>query len=565
MTFQGLLGDALFLLVLTFAAVPVGRYMYRVFEGQPTFLDRVMGKLEHGIFRLAGIDPEQGMDWRAYAMAFLLSNLVMAVLVYLILMFQQDLPLNPAHLGPVAPTTVFNTVASFITNTNWQVYSPEQTLSNLSEFALEFLQFTTPAAGIVVAIAFVRGFVAGRQDLGNYYRDLVRAMTRILLPITFVAAIALIALGVPDSLSGPAIAHTITGATQVIARAPVAGFEAIKQLGTNGGGIFNVNSAHPFENPGPLTNLIEEFLMALLPMALVFTFGHYIKNRRQAWIIYGVTMTLLVVLLLVAYSSEAAGNPLVHRLLGVAGPNWEGKETRFGISGSTLFATVTTAFTTGAVNTMHDSLMPLGGFVTLFQMMLNTVFGGDGAGLLNILMFVVISVFVTGLMVGRTPELFGKKIEVREVTAAAAAMLVHPFIVLGATALALATAAGRAGVFNPAYHGLSEVVYAFASPAANNGSAFAGLGAASPFYAISTGIVVLLGRYVSMLLMLYIAGSLLSKKTVPASTGTLRTDTWTFGWIYLGIVLIVGALTFFPVLALGPIAEQLAMLAGKVF
>ncbi len=565
MTWQGLLGDALLLVVVTLAAVPVGRYMYNVFEGDRSLLDRVMGPLERGIFRLAGIDESQGMDWRSYAIAFLLSNLAMAVVVYLILMFQQDLPFNPARLGPVAPTTIFNTVASFVTNTNWQVYSPEQTLSNLSEFALQFLQFATPAAGLVVAIAFVRGFVAGRRDLGNYYRDLVRALTRILLPIAFIAAIALIATGVPDTLSGSVIAHTITGATQTIARAPAAGFEAIKQLGTNGGGIFNVNSAHPFENPGPLSNLIEEFLMALLPTSLVFTFGHYIKNRRQAWIIFGVTMSLMVVLLLVIYSAEAAGNPLVHRLLGVAGPNWEGKDTRFGISGSSLFTTLTTAYTTGAVNTMHDSLTPLGGLVPLFEMMLNTVFGGKGAGLLNILMFFIISVFVTGLMVGRTPELFGKKIEVREVTAAAAAMLVHPFIILAATALALSTAAGRAGIFNPGFHGISEVVYAYASSAANNGSAFAGLGASSPFYAISTGIVILLGRYLSMLLLLYIAGSLLAKKTVPASTGTLRTDTWTFGWIYLGIVLIVGALTFFPVLALGPIAEQLAMLAGRVF
>ncbi len=562
---QGFIGFALFFLVLTLLAVPAGRYMYRVFELQPTLLDKVTGPLERFIFRLAGIDETKGMTWRQYAIAFLLSNLAMAVPVYLILMFQQDLPLNPAHLGPIAPTTLLNTVVSFVTNTNWQVYSPEQTLSYLSEFALEFLQFATPAAGLVVAVAFVRSFVAGRQDLGNYYRDLVRAVTRVFLPIAFVAAIALIAAGVPDTLLGPAVAHTVTGATQVVARGPVAAFEAIKQLGTNGGGFFNVNSAHPFENPTPLTNLIEELLMALLPTALVFALGHYIRNRRQAWILYGVTMTLLWTLLIVVYASETAGNPLVHHLLGVAGPNWEGKETRFGMSGSSLFVTLTTAYTTGAVNTMHDSLMPLGGFVALFQMMLNTVFGGKGAGLLNILMFVILSVFVTGLMVGRTPELFGKKIETREVAAAGAAMLIHPFIILGATALALSTAVGRAGILNPGFHGLSEVVYAYASSAANNGSAFAGLGAASPFYAVSTAVVILIGRYLSMLLMLYIAGSLLAKKTVPASSGTLRTDTWTFGWIYLGIVLIVGALTFFPAIALGPIAEQLGMLAGRVF
>jgi len=564
-TLQGFLGFALFFLVLTALAVPAGRYMYRVFELQPTFLDKVMGPFERGLFRLSGIDETKGMSWRQYAIAFLLSNMVMAVPVYLILMFQQVLPLNPAHLGAVSPTTLFNTVASFVTNTNWQVYTPEQTLSNLSEFALEFLQFATPAGGLVVAIAFVRSFALGRTDLGNYYRDLVRAVTRIFLPFAFVAAIVLIAFGVPDTLGGPAVAHTLQGAVQVIARAPVAAFEAIKQLGTNGGGILNANSAHPFENPNAVTNLIEELLMALLPTGLIFTFGQYIRNRRQAWIIFGVTMTLMLALLLVVYSAETAGNPLVHRLLGIAGPNWEGKETRFGMSGSSLFATLTTAYTTGAVNTMHDSLMPLGGLVALFQMMLNTVFGGKGAGLLNILMYVILSVFVTGLMVGRTPELFGKKIETREVAAAGAAMLIHPFIILGATAIALATAAGRLSVLNPGFHGLSEVVYAFSSAAANNGSAFAGLNASTPFYAIATGVVILIGRYVSMVLMLYIAGSLLAKKTVPASAGTLRTDTFTFGWIYLGIVLIIGALTFFPVLALGPIAEQLSMLAGKVF
>ncbi len=565
MTIHGLLGDLLFLAVLTAAAIPVGSYMYRVMEGEKTFLDRILGPLDRLIYRVSGIDPERGMDWRAYVIAFLLSNLVMAVVVYLVLWLQPLLPLNPAKMGAIAPTTIFNTVASFITNTNWQVYSGETTLSYLSQWTLQFLQFTTPASGLIVAIAFARGFVAGRKDLGNFYRDFVRSLTHIFLPIAFVAAIALIATGVPDTLGGPVTAHTLSGGLQTISRGPVAAFEAIKQLGTNGGGFFNANSAHPFENPTPISNLIEEFLMALLPTALVFTFGHYIKNRKQAWVLFGVTMSLMAVLLLVVYGAEAAGNPILHHLLGSGGANWEGKETRFGISGSSLFTTLTTAYTTGAVNTMHDSLTPLGGLVPLFEMMLNAVFGGKGAGLLNILMFVILSVFVTGLMVGRTPELFGKKIEAREVKAAAAAMLIHPLIVLWPTAIALATAAGRAGILNPGFHGLSEVLYAYASSAANNGSAFAGLGAASPFYAISTGVVILLGRYLSMILMLYIAGSLLSKKSVPASPGTLRTDTWTFGVVYMGVLLIIGALTFFPAIALGPIAEQLAMLAGKVF
>lgn len=565
MTFTGLLGDALFLVVLTAVAVPLGRYMYRVMEGERTFLDRIFDPVERAIFRISGIDAQKGMDWRKYVIAFLLSNLVMAVLVYLILVFQTSLPLNPAKLGPITPTTIFNTVASFIANCNWQVYAGETTLSNFSQWALQYLQFTSPASGMIVAVAFARGFVANRPDLGNFYRDFVRSLTRIFLPIAFVAAVVLVALGVPDTLGGPVVAHTLSGLTQVISRGPVAAFEAIKQLGTNGGGFFNANSANPFENPGPWTNLIEEFLMALLPTSLVFTFGHYIKNIKQAWVLYGVTMFLLVGLLVLVYSAEASGNPLLRHVLGVAGPNWEGKETRFGIAGSSLFTSLTTAYTTGAVNNMHDSLTPLGGLVPLFQMMLNSVFGGKGAGLLNMLMFVIISVFVTGLMVGRTPELFGKKIEAKEVIAASVAFLIHPLIILWPTAIALSTAAGKAGILNPGFHGLSEVVYAYASSAANNGSAFAGLAASSPFYAISTGIVILLGRYLSMILMLYIAGSLLKKKTVPVSPGTLRTDTWTFGTVFLGVELIMGALTFFPVVALGPIAEQLAMLAGKVF
>ncbi|MDA8344596.1 MAG: potassium-transporting ATPase subunit KdpA [Thermaerobacter sp.] len=565
MTIRGLLGDALFLAVLTAVAVPVGTYIYRVMEGQRTLLDRLLDPFDRLIYRVAGIDPERGMDWRGYAIAFLLSNLVMAIVVYLVLVFQTSLPLNPARIGPIAPTTIFNTVVSFISNCDWQVYSGETALSYLSQWALQFLQFTSPASGLLVAIAFARSFTPGRTDLGNFYRDFVRSLTRIFFPIALLFAIALLATGVPDTLGGAVTAHTLSGGVQTISRGPVAAFEAIKQLGTNGGGFFNANSAHPFENPTPISNLIEEFLMALLPTALLFTFGNYIKNRKQAWVLYGVTMGLMVVLLLVLYSAEAGGNPILQHLLKVSGANWIGKETRFGIAGTSLFATLTTAYTTGAVNAMHDSLLPLGGIVPLFQMMLNAVFGGVGAGLLNILMFVILAVFVTGLMVGRTPELFGKKIEAREVKAAAAAMLIHPLIILWPSAIALASAAGLAGIFNPGLHGLSEVVYAYTSAAANNGSAFAGLGASSPFYAITTGIVILLGRYPSMLLMLYIAGSLAGKKTVPASPGTLRTDTWTFGVVYMGVLLIVGALTFFPALALGPIAEQLAMLAGKVF
>lgn len=565
MTVTGLLGDGLFLLFLTALAIPFGGYIYRVVEKQPTRLDRILGWLDHTFFRLSGINPSEPMDWRRYTRTFLVVNLTMAMLVYGIIAFQRWLPWNPSHLGAPSWPVLFNTVASFVSNCDWQAYSGETTLSYFSQWALQFLQFTSAASGIAVAIAFVRGFVGKPSNLGNFYADLVRVCTRIFLPICVLAALLLIWQGVPETLGGPVVAHTLSGTTQVISRGPVASFEAIKQLGTNGGGFFNANSAHPFENPTPLTNLMEELLMALVPTALVFTFGHYIQNRKQAWVLYGVTMGLLVTLLLVLYQAEAAGNPLVHHLLGITGPNWEGKEVRFGIAGSSLFATLTTAYTTGAVNTMHDSLMPLGGAVPLFLMMLNTVFGGVGVGLLNILMFVILTVFVTGLMVGRTPELLGKKIESREVKAATVAMLTHPVLILAPAAYALVSPAGVAGILNPSFHGLSEVVYAYASGAANNGSAFAGLNAASPFYAITIGIVILFGRYVSMILMLFIAGSLAAKRTVPASPGTLRTDTWTFGFVYLGVVLVVGALTFFPALALGPIAEHLAMLAGKLF
>lgn len=565
MTAPGLAGDFLLLAVLTVLAVPFGAYIHRVAQGRTTRLDRMLDPLDRLLYRLGGIDPQRAMDWRQYTAAFLLSNLAMAAVVYALLALQSSLPLNPAHARPLAFPILLNTVISFVANCNWQAYSGEVSLSYLSQWALQFLQFTSAASGIAVALAFARGFVAGSGDLGNFWRDLVRVLTRILLPVALAAGVLLVALGVPDTLGGPVLAHGVSGIGQVISRGPVAAFEAIKQLGTNGGGFFNANSAHPFENPSPLSNLVAELLMGLIPTALVFAFGHYVENRRQAWVLYGVTMGLLVALLLAVYGSEAAGNPLLQHVLGIGGANWEGKETRFGVAGSSLFATMTTAYTTGAVNAMHDSLTPIGGMVPLFLMMLNNVFGGVGVGLLNILMFVIITVFVTGLMVGRTPELFGRKIEAREVKAATAAMLIHPVIILVPAAVALALSVGRQGILNPGFHGLSEVVYAFTSAAANNGSAFAGLNAAQPFYAISIALVILIGRYGSMILMLYVAGSLAAKKSVPMSPGTLRTDTLTFGLVYLGIVLVVGALTFFPALALGPVAEQLSMLAQRGF
>ncbi|WAH38670.1 potassium-transporting ATPase subunit KdpA [Alicyclobacillus dauci] len=547
-------------------AIPLSGYIYGVFTGKRSILERVFSPAERGIYKLAGINPSVEMDWKVYLKCLLLVNLVMMVFVYLVFRLQAWLPFNPDHIKNMPWDLAFNTSASFITNTNWQNYAGEQSLSYLSQMiAIQYLQFTSAATGFAAAIAIVRGIVANRSTtIGNFWVDLVKANTRLLLPGAIVFAIVLVGLGLPQTLHGAQTVQTLTGTVQTISRGPVASLEAIKQLGTNGGGFFNANSAHPFEDPSALTTLLEILAMAVIPTALVFSFGRFLKNRKQAVILYSVLTGLLLAGAFTVYAAETAGNPILHDLLGISGPNMEGKEVRFGPALSSLFTAVTTAYTTGAVNNMHDSLTPLGGLVPLLFMMFNLVFGGNGVGLINIIMYLIITVFLAGLMVGRTPEIFGKKIEAREIKLATFGLLIHPFLILVATAIAVSTHSGVSSIANPGLHGLSEVLYAYTSGAANNGSAFAGLSGNTPFYNVSLGLVMLLGRFLSLIAMFALAGSLVIKPVIPESSGTLKTDTFSFGMVFLAVVIIVGALTFFPALAIGPIGEHLQMMAGQV-
>jgi len=558
------LGIALALLyVLVF---PVGRYLASVFTGRRIWLDRIFDPIDNAIYRLAGVDPLVQHTWRPYFAAMLVTNAVMFVMLFVVLELQQLLPLNPDGAGPVDPFLAFNTAASFITNTNWQNYAGENTLSYFSQlFAIIFPQFTSAATGLACGAAFIRGLAGGRE-LGNFYVDLTRITTRILLPIAFVAAIAFVALGVPATFSGAVQVNTLDGVQQTITRGPVAALESIKHLGTNGGGWFNTNSAHPFEDPSPLSNVLQLVLMAVLPMGLVYAFGVMTNRMRQAWTFFWVMAAFFVGFLVVAYAGEVYGNPLLNALgLDPAQGNLEGHEVRFGQALTALFVTATTAFTTGTVNAMHDSLTPLASITPLAQMMLNMVFGGKGVGLINLAIFVILAVFLTGLMVGRTPEFLGKKIEAHEVKLAAAAFLMHPLLILGSMAITLALSLDLSSIFNPGSHGFSELLYMFTSEAANNGSAFGGITGNTNWFNASGGTVMLLGRYVSIALMLALAGSLAAKKAVPVTVGTMRTDDRLFGGVLAGTVLVVGALTFFPTLALGPIAEHLGMLAGKAF
>ncbi len=537
---------------------PVGTYLVKVFDYNKTGLDRVFGPVERFIYRLIGVKETEPMGWKKYVFAMLLSNIVMMVLMYIVFRTQKYLPLNPDKIDNMSPALAFNTAASFITNTNWQAYSGENSLSYLSQMiAITFPMFTSAATGFAVAIAFIRGLAARENNLGNFYVDLVRSLVRVFLPLSFIIALFLVFQGTPQTLHGAVNAVTMDGAKQTITRGPVASLESIKHIGTNGGGYFGTNSAHPFENPTPLSNLVEILSMLLLPTALVYAFGVMIKNKRQGWSVFAAMGIMFLLFLSVVFIAEYKGTPALQSL-GIHG-NMEGKEVRFGISESALFTAVTTAVTTGSVNNMHDSLTPIGGLVPLAEMMLNNVFGGKGVGLLNGLLYVILSVFICGLMVGRTPEFLGKKIESKEVKLASIALLIHPVIILVPTALAFMNHSAVSSILNPGYHGISEVLYAFTSGAANNGSAFGGLTANTNFYNIAIGLVMLLGRYISIIAMLAIAGSLATKKTAAATLGTFRTDTPLFTAILVAIILIIGALTFFPVLALGPVAEHLGM------
>lgn len=550
---------SLVLVVLIALAIPMGRYLAGAFSLEETRLDRLFGGVERLICKVCGIRTAD-MNWKQYATAVLVSNIAMVAIAYLLLRLQGVLPANPSGIAAMEPLLSFNTAVSFLTNTNLQHYTGGSGLSYLSQMmVIIYLMFTTPATGIAVVMAFMRG-LTGKRSIGNYYVDLIRAHTRLLIPLSVVVTLLLVAQGVPQTLEPTATAATITGAQQEIARGPVASLVSIKHLGTNGGGFFGVNSSHPFENPTPLSNVMEILSMFLIPASLPFTFGFMAKSRKQGWMIFGAMGLLFLGFLVLAYVSEADGNPaLAHAGLSQTMGSMEGKEVRFGIAQSALFTAVTTAATTGTVNNMHDTLTPLGGLVPLGEMMLNCVFGGDGVGTVNILMYAILAVFIAGLMVGRTPEFLGRKIGGKEMKLIAIAILVHPLIILAPTAIALASETGTAAISNPGFHGISQVLYEFTSSAANNGSGFEGLGDNTPFWNVSTGLVMLFGRYVSIIAMLAVAGSLIAKRAVPETLGTLRTDNAMFLVILLATVLIVGALTFLPVLALGPVAEWLTI------
>ena len=544
--------------------------------GRKTVFDRLFDPIDNFIYLLIGRRIcAQAMDWKAYTLHMLATNLVMALIIFLILVFQDRLPLNPLHFAGMEPVLAFNTAISFITNTDWQAYGGETTLSIFSQMAaITFPMFTSATTGFVIAMAFIRAFTVkdGGADLGNFYRDFIRFTTRVLMPASFVLALLMIQQGEPQTLASGVTAHTVQGAEQTIALGPVASLETIKHLGTNGGGFFNANAAHPFENPTAITNLVQTLLMIVLPSSIVLCFGEMIGNRRQAWVLYGVMGALLILFLPVIVVSEQAGTPLLAKA-GIEtaasptqpGGNMEGKEVRFGVAQSALFAGVTTSFTTGSVNSMLDSFTPLGGMGAFVGMMLQCIFGGKGVGFLAALVFGIIGVFIAGLMVGRTPEFLGKKIEKPEIVLVSLTLLIHPLVILASTGWSVVAPYGVASMGNAAMHGYSEVLYAFTTSAANNGSAFAGLNGNTPWYNFATAIVILLGRYPPIIFMMAVAGSVAAKPTLPLTVGTLRTDTLKFGMFWLATILVVGALTFFPALVLGPIAEFFAMKAGLLF
>ncbi len=567
MTIQGWMLILGFVAVLLALARPVGQWLFALYEGRRTPLHAVLAPVERGIYRLSGVDPAAEQGWRRYGVHMLLFNVAGVFFTYALLRMQALLPLNPNALPAVNEHLSFNTAISFVANTNWQSYGGESTMSNLSQMlALTIHNFLSAATGIALAFALFRGFArANSATIGNFWADLTRVTLYLLLPVSVVYALFLIASGVPQTLAGSAIVDTLEGARQTLTLGPVASQEAIKMLGTNGGGFFNANSAHPFENPTALTNVIQMLSIFVLGTGLTWTFGKAVGDTRQGWAILAAMMILFVAGAGVAYGAEAAGNPLVHQL-GVAGGNMEGKEVRFGIAASALFATVTTAASCGAVNAMHDSFTALGGMIPLFNMQLGeVVIGGVGAGIYGFLLFAILAVFVAGLMVGRTPEYVGKKIEAREVKLAVLAIAVLPLVILGLTALSSVAAQGLAGPLNKGPHGFSEILYAFTSAVANNGSAFAGLTAATPWYDGLLGVAMWLGRFFVIVPMLAIAGSLAAKKVTPASAGSFPTTGGLWVGLLVGIILILGGLTFLPGLALGPIADHLAMIRAQTF
>ncbi|HWW31878.1 MAG TPA: potassium-transporting ATPase subunit KdpA [Steroidobacteraceae bacterium] len=601
MTAAALTVIAAFLLLVLACVKPMGFYMARVFEGGAGWPLRAGAPLERWIYRLCGVDPASEMGWKQYAAGLILFNALGALVVYLLQRCQAWLPLNPQHFTNLTPDSAFNTAVSFVTNTNWQGYSGESAMSYLTQMAgLAVQNFLSAASGIVVAIALVRGLARHTaRTIGNLWVDLTRATLYVLLPLALVLALALASQGVIQNFSGyqdvatlealtyqqpkldaaanpvkdaagNPVQETLTTRVQTLPMGPIASQESIKELGTNGGGFLNANSAHPYENPTALSNLLEMLAILVIPAGLTYTFGRMVGDTRQGWAVLAAMAILFVALLAVTVHSEQQGNPLVARL-GVdqaasatqPGGNMEGKESRFGIAASALFATITTATSCGAVNGMHDSFTPLGGFVPLFQMQLGEVaFGGVGTGLYSMLIFAIVGVFIAGLMIGRTPEYLGKKIEAFEMKMSSIAILVMPFIVLTGTAVAVSLDAGRAAVANPGAHGFSEILYAFSSAGNNNGSAFAGISANTPFWNVALALTMWLGRFWPIVAVLAVAGSLAAKKRIPVSDGTMPTHGPTFVVLLIGTVLLVGALTFVPALALGPIVEHVMLWAG---
>jgi K+-transporting ATPase ATPase A chain len=590
MTANGWFQILLFLFVIFLVTKPVGIFMARVFSREKTFLDPVLRPIERLLYRLTGVDENHEMRWTEYSIAMLLFSGATMVALYLIERLQQFLPWNPQHMAAVGPVLAFNTAASFITNTNWQNYAGEATMSYLTQMAgLAYHNFTSAAMGIALAIAFIRG-IARRESktIGNFWVDITRTGLWVLLPACTLYALVLVSQGVVQNLrpydtatlvepqqvsttgaDGKTTTQTVT--QQTIAQGPVASQEAIKMLGTNGGGFFNANSAHPFENPTPLSNYLQMISIFIIPAGLTYTLGRMTGSQRHGWAVWAAMAVLFFAGVATAYWAEARGNPLLKGVDQQAsqtqpGGNMEGKEVRFGIAGSALFATVTTDASCGAVNSFHDSFTPLGGMVPLANIMLSeTVFGGVGAGLYGILVYVVLSVFIAGLMVGRTPEYLGKKIEAYDVKMAMLVTLVFPLIILALTGISAVEGFGTASISNSGPHGLTQILYAFTSMAGNNGSAFAGLNGNTVWYNLAGAATMLVGRFFMILPMLAIAGSLAEKKYVPPSLGTFPVTTPLFSALLVGVILIVGALTFFPALSLGPILEHLLMMAGKTF
>ena len=566
------------LAIFVILVIPTGRYMYHIASNQKTFADPVFDPVDKVIYRVCGIQGGD-MGWKKYTLSLLMANGVMVFTGYLILRLQGLLFFNPNGIGSMEESLSFNTIISFMTNTNLQHYSGESGLSYASQMCvIIFMMFTSAASGYAACMAFCRG-MAGRK-LGNFYVDMVRTTTRILVPLAFLVGLFLVSQGVPQTLEGNVTVGTIEGTWQDIARGPVAALESIKHLGTNGGGFFGANSSTPFENPTVLSDIAELISMMILPGACVVTFGLMLHDRkkerlqdtvkpvktkkplmgREGAVIFGAMAILFVIGLFLCFGAEKAGNPAVADLgINQEMGNMEGKEVRFGVGQSALFTTVTTSFTTGTVNNMHDSLTPLGGMVPMLHMMLNCVFGGKGVGLMNMVMYVILAVFICGLMVGRTPEYLNKKIEGKEMKLVAIVLLIHPLLILGFSGLAVSVQAGLSGITNPGFHGLSQVLYEYASSAANNGSGFEGLADNSVFWNVTTGLAMFFGRYIAIVAQLAIAGSMLMKRRVNESVGTLRTDNVTFMIILVFIVYIFAALTFFPALALGPVAEHLAL------